>query len=82
MTTLTVNIDNEKDLPVLREILNRFGLSYKIDTKPTLGKEEDKLYKKLKKSFAEIKEWEKRNVKLQNAKDALSDIETDLNNGI
>ncbi|MGF7038893.1 hypothetical protein [Mucilaginibacter lappiensis] len=32
MTTLTVNIQNEKDLPVLQEILNRFGLTYSIDT--------------------------------------------------
>jgi hypothetical protein len=31
MTTLTVDIQNEKDLPVLQEILNRFGLNYTID---------------------------------------------------
>ncbi|HWZ05239.1 MAG TPA: hypothetical protein VNX40_16590 [Mucilaginibacter sp.] len=31
MTTLTVNIPNEKDLSVLQEILNRFGLSYSVD---------------------------------------------------
>lgn len=31
MTTLTVNISNENDLPVLQEILNRFGLTYTID---------------------------------------------------
>jgi signal recognition particle subunit SEC65 len=32
MTTLTVNIKNDSDLPVLQEILNRFGLSYTVDT--------------------------------------------------
>jgi uncharacterized protein YqgQ len=32
MTTLTVNISNEKDLPVLQEILDRFGLNYVVDT--------------------------------------------------
>lgn len=32
MTTLTVNIQNENDLPVLQEILNRFGLAYTVDT--------------------------------------------------
>ena len=32
MTTLTVNISNENDLPVLQEILNRFGLTYTIDS--------------------------------------------------
>lgn len=31
MTTLTVNIPNEKDLPVLQEILDRFGLTYTVD---------------------------------------------------
>jgi len=32
MTTLTVNIQDEKDLPVLQEILDRFGLSYSVGT--------------------------------------------------
>lgn len=32
MTTLTVNVKNDSDLPVLQEILNRFGLSYTVDT--------------------------------------------------
>ncbi len=32
MTTLTVNIENEKDLPVLQEILDRFGLSYSVES--------------------------------------------------
>ncbi len=31
MTTLTVNIQNENDLPVLQEILDRFGLPYVVD---------------------------------------------------
>ncbi len=35
MSTLTVNITNEKDLPVLQEILDRFGLSYTVDADAT-----------------------------------------------
>jgi hypothetical protein len=31
MTTVTVNIQNEKDLPVLQEILNRFGMTYTVE---------------------------------------------------
>lgn len=31
MTTLTVNIKNDDDLPVLQEILKRFGLTYTVD---------------------------------------------------
>ncbi|MGI4729522.1 MAG: hypothetical protein ACRYGB_13190 [Janthinobacterium lividum] len=32
MKTLTVNIDNEKNLVVMEEILTRFGLPYQIDS--------------------------------------------------
>jgi hypothetical protein len=82
MTTLTVDIENEKDLPVLKEILNRFGLNYKLSEGPALNKDEDKLYKKLKKSFNEIKDWEAGNIKLQDAKEAVKEIEAELNNGV
>jgi hypothetical protein len=37
MTTITVNIPDDKDLSILQEILNRFGLNYTVDT----GKEYD-----------------------------------------
>jgi hypothetical protein len=82
MTTLIVNVDNDKDLPVLKEILTRFGLTYQINNGPLLNKEEDKLLKKLKKSFTEINDWEAGRATLQNAKKAIADIETELNNGI
>ena len=82
MTTLTVNIDNEKDLPVLTEILTRFGLNYKIDQTTVLNKDSDKLLKKLKGSFSEVKSWEAGEVKLQNAKEAIAQIEAELNNDL
>jgi len=78
MTTLTVDIENEKDLPVLKEILSRFGLSYKVTDAPVLNKDGEKLYKKLKKSFAEIKDWEAGNSKLQDAREAVKEIEAEL----
>ena len=31
MTTLTVTIADDKDLPVLQEIFNRFGLEYAVN---------------------------------------------------
>jgi len=31
MTTLTVNIENEKDLPALTDFLNKAGLTYSVD---------------------------------------------------
>jgi len=79
MTTLTVNIDNEKDLPVLKEILTRLGLNYKIDKAIALNKDGDKLLKKFKGSFTEIKDWEAGKTKLQNAKEAITQIEAELN---
>ena len=48
MTTLTVNIDNDKDLPALKKILNRFGLNYKIEKTTALNKDGEKLLKKFK----------------------------------
>ncbi|MEO6979183.1 MAG: hypothetical protein ABI113_12415 [Mucilaginibacter sp.] len=82
MTTLTVNINDDKDLPVLKEILNRFGLDYTVDKSALLSKDESKLLKKLKKSFSEINEWENGKTKLQDAKEAIREIEAELNNGI
>ena len=82
MTTLTVDIENDKDLPVLKEILTRFGLNYKVNQEPVLNKDEEKLYKKLKKSFAEINDWEAGRTKLQDAKEAIKEIDAELNNGV
>jgi hypothetical protein len=48
MTTLTINIENEKDLPVLQEILDRFGLSYSVGSD-----DYDALEASLKKGLAE-----------------------------
>lgn len=71
MTTLTVNIDKDKDLNVLTEILSRFGLSYtlnEIEDYP-FTKEELVSFQKTKQDFLEGKttarNWE--------------DIEKDLN---
>ena len=82
MTTLTVDISEEKDLPVITEILTRFGLNYKIVKSAPVAGPEEKLVKKLKKSFSEIKDWENGKVKLQNAREAIAEIEAELNNGI
>lgn len=57
MTTLTVNITNESDLPVLQEILNRFGLTYTIDVENefTFSKKDIEGLLKSKKDFLEGK---------------------------
>jgi len=69
MTTLTVNITNGKDLPLLEEILNRFGLSYQVNTNYNFNEQKIKNLLKTKQDFLEGKSssrnWE--------------DIEEDLN---
>ena len=82
MTTLAVNIKEDKDLPIIKEILTRFGVNYKIVEDPSVNKKEEKLLKKLKKSFREINDWEAGKIKLQNANEAIGEIEADLNNGV
>lgn len=42
MTTLTVNFNNEKDLPIIKEILDRFGLAYQVDEQYEFTKAEIK----------------------------------------
>jgi len=78
MTKLTVYIEHDKDLPVLKEILTRIGLNYKVNGETAHAKKEDKLYKKLKKSFIEIKDWEAEKLTLQDAKEAIKEIEAEL----
>lgn len=42
MTTLTVNIDKEKDLSVLKAILDRFGLAYSVNEEYSFSEQEIK----------------------------------------
>jgi hypothetical protein len=82
MTTLTGDIDNDKDLLVLKEILTRFGLNYKIIKDSAADKAEDKLLKRLKKSSIKINVREAGKIKLQVDKEAIAEIEAELNTGI
>ena len=57
MTTLTVNIQNEKDVPILQEILNRFGLEYVVENEDVyiFSKEEIESLVKRKQDFIDGK---------------------------
>ena len=55
MTTLTVNIKNEKDLPILKEILDRFGLIYQVDEVYEFSESEIKGLLKTQQDFIEGK---------------------------
>jgi coproporphyrinogen III oxidase-like Fe-S oxidoreductase len=55
MTTLTVNINNENDLPILKEILDRFGLAYQVDEQYDFTEAEIKGFLKTQQDFIDGK---------------------------
>ena len=73
MTTLTVNINNEKDLPLLEEVLTRFGLSYHVNADYNFSEQEIKDLLKTKQDLLEGKttarNWEDIEQELNNAFD-------------
>lgn len=75
MATLTVHIDNEKDLPILKEILSRFGASYNKEAEERpLNKEGKAVYKRLKTSFEEIKQHKEGRILLRDARELLNEL--------
>ena len=75
MTTITVNIENREDLSLLKEMLSRFGLKFKVDEHTS----QEVIYANLKKSLTEIQKWKQGKIELQNAKSAIEEIESELN---
>jgi hypothetical protein len=83
MTTLTVNIDNKKAEKAIKAVLDALGLNYNIEqntdsAKQPLDEDEQRVYNNLKRSFTKIKMHKEGKVKLQNAKEAISEIEASL----
>ncbi|MBB5436920.1 GTP cyclohydrolase I [Pedobacter sp. AK017] len=83
MTTLTVNIDNKKAEKAVKAVLDALGLDYNIEqnvdaAKRSLNEDEQRVYNNLKRSFTKIKMHKEGKVKLQNAKEAISEIEASL----
>lgn len=75
MAILTVHIDNEKDLPILKEILNRFGVSYDEEAgERPLNKAEKAVYNNLKTSFQEIKLHREGKIELRDARELLNEL--------
>lgn len=83
MTRLTVDISNKKSEKAVKAVLEALGLSYDIEqynssTKKPLNKAEQRVYNNLKNSFEQIKLHQQGKVELQNAKEALAEIEASL----
>ena len=79
MTTLTVNIDNKKSEKAVKAVLDALGLSYNVEAKPTdavrpLNKDELRIYKRLKRSFEQIKLYEEGKIELRDARQLLDEL--------
>ena len=84
MTTLTVNIDDKKTEKAIKVVLDAFGLDYNIkqradplSSERPLTKAEQAMYKRLKRSFEQIKLHQEGKIKLQDAKEALAELAAD-----
>jgi GTP cyclohydrolase I len=83
MTRLTVDISNKKSEKAVKAVLEALGLSYDIEqysntTKKPLNKAEQRVYNNLKNSLTQIKLHQEGKIELQNAKEALAEIEASL----
>lgn len=83
MTTLTVNINNKKTEKTIKAVLDAFGLDYNVEqpsdhAKRPLNKSEQVIYDGMKRSLEQIKLHQQGKIKLQNAKEALAEIEGSL----
>lgn len=81
MTRLTVNIDNSKSEKLVLEVLKALGLSYEVEhtgdainTEKPLNKGELAMYKRLKKSFEQIKLHQEGKIKLKTIEEVLAEL--------
>lgn len=81
MTRLTIDIDNRKSERLVLEVLKALELSYKVEytgsdaeTKKPLNKAELAMYKRLKKSFEQIKLHQEGEIKLKTIEEVLAEL--------
>ena len=81
MTRLTVNIDNRKSEKVVLAVVRALGLSYEVEStglansaERPLNKAEQAMYKRLKKSFEQIKLHQEGKIELKTIEEVLAGI--------
>ena len=81
MSRLTVNIDNSKTEKIVLEVLQALGLTYELDatenainTERPLSTDELAFYKRLKRSFEEIKLHREGKIKLKTIEEVLAEL--------
>ncbi len=81
MTRLTVDIDNSRSEKVVLEVFKALGLNYEVEytgnttgTEKPLNKAELAMYKRLKKSFEQIKLHQEGKIKLKTIEEVLAEL--------
>jgi len=80
MTRLTVNIDNSKSEKVVLAVIHALGLSYEVENIDAIGsdkpmnKAEQAIYKRLKKSFEQIKLHQEGKIELKTIEEVLAEL--------
>jgi hypothetical protein len=79
MTTLTVNVNNKKTEKAIKAVLDAFGLDYNVEKNANpsgrpLTQSEQVLYKRLKRSFKQIKLHQEGKIKLQSIEEVLAEL--------
>jgi hypothetical protein len=79
MTTLTVNIDNKKSEKAVKVVLDALGISYNVAPGPVivprlLNKAELRIYKRLKRSFEQIKLYQEGKIELKSIEEVLAQL--------
>ena len=81
MTRLTVNIDNTQSEKVVLAVIKALGLSYEVEStglidgaERPLNKAELAMYKRLKKSFEQIKQHQEGKIELKTIEEVLAEL--------
>jgi GTP cyclohydrolase I len=79
MTTLTVNINDKKTEKAIKAVLDAFGLDYNVDQntkteKRPFTKAEQAMYKRLKRSFEQIRLHQEGKITLPTIEEVLAEI--------
>ena len=81
MTRLTINIDDRKSEKVVLAVIQALGLNYEVesvtsadDAEKPLNKAELAMYKRLKKSFEQIKLHQEGKIQLKTIEEVLAEL--------
>lgn len=78
MTTLKIDIENEQDISAIKEILNRFKVSYQIEDNPTLTGKSLQVFEELKLALQQVQLHEKGQLQLKTLKQGLMELRNEI----